>query len=232
MKKGIVFYLTLVLSALSMQSCVTDYVVAKPSFYNKEYKTESNSADAGDRQLERNKKELISSFTSLNHKNDLANERSKSKRSVIERAIRHSKLIDGLLTEAESYLGTPYRLGGTSRSGIDCSAFVLSVFGAVAGMNLPRVAASQSHEGYNVSKEELQKGDLLFFSRGSRVSHVGIVYDVTSDGDVKFIHASTYKGVMVSTLNTDSYWGNRYRFAKRILDEDFSDNKESTANNN
>lgn len=71
----------------------------------------------------------------------------------------------------------------------------------------------------------------MFFSRGSRISHVGIVYDVTSDGDVKFIHASTSKGVMVSSLNTDSYWGKKYRFAKRVVDEDFSDNTENTANN-
>lgn len=229
MKKGVFIYLAIIVSALSMQSCVTDYVVAKPSFYNKEYKSEAN-INNDDKQLERNKKELINSFTSINHQNELAKNKSNSNRSAIERAIRHSKFIDGLLTEAESYLGTPYRLGGNSRSGIDCSAFVLSVFGAVAGLNLPRVAASQAHEGYSINKDELQKGDLLFFSRGSRVSHVGIVYDVTSDGDVKFIHASTSKGVMVSSLNTDSYWGNRFRFAKRILDEDFS-SQDNQANN-
>jgi lipoprotein Spr len=230
MKNGIILSLTLILSALSMQSCVTDYVVAKPTLYNKEYKSEANLAQEN-KQFERNKKELIESFTSTNHKNELAHNKSTNNRSAIERAIRHTKFIDNILTEAESYLGTPYRLGGTSRNGIDCSAFVLSVFGAVAGLNLPRVAATQAQEGFRVNKEELQKGDLLFFSKGSRVSHVGIVYDVTSEGDVRFIHASTSKGVMVSSLNTDSYWGHKYRFAKRVVDEDSTEKENNNTNN-
>ena len=69
MKKGIFIYLAIIVSALSMQSCVTDYVVAKPSFYNKEYKSEAN-INNDDKQLERNKKELINSFTSINHQNE------------------------------------------------------------------------------------------------------------------------------------------------------------------
>jgi lipoprotein Spr len=149
----------------------------------------------------------------------IANTNDVIKRSAIENAIRHSNTIDNILSEAESYLGTPYRYGGTSRSGIDCSAFVLSVFGAAAGMDLPRVAAQQSNEGDSVEKTELQKGDLVFFShRGSRISHVGIVEDVTPEGEVKFIHAATSKGVMVSSLD-DNYWGPKFRFAKRVVKE-------------
>lgn len=227
MKKGILFCLTLIVSALSMQSCVTDFVVAKPNIYTKT----NTVATSNDTQIERNKKELISSFTSINTQNEIAKNKNTNNRSAIENAIRHSRLIDGILTEAESYIGTPYRFGGTTRKGIDCSAFVLSVFGAVAGLNLPRVAASQSHEGYSVNREDLQKGDLLFFSKGSRISHVGIVYDVT-DGDVKFIHASTSQGVMVSTLNTDSYWRGKFRFAKRVVNDDASENLNNTASVN
>ena len=94
-------------------------------------------------------------------------------------------------------------------------------------MNLPRVAAQQSQEGDSVEKTELQKGDLVFFShRGSRISHVGIVEEVTADGQIKFIHAATSKGVMVSSLD-DSYWGPKFRFAKRII----SENKLSVLNN-
>jgi len=149
----------------------------------------------------------------------IANTNDVIKRSAIENAIRHSKTIDNILSEAESYLGTPYRYGGTSRSGIDCSAFVLSVFGAAAGVDLPRVAAQQSNEGDSVEKAELQKGDLVFFShKGSRISHVGIVEDVTPEGEVKFIHAATSKGVMVSSLD-DNYWGPKFRFAKRVVKE-------------
>jgi lipoprotein Spr len=104
-----------------------------------------------------------------------------------------------------------------TRSGIDCSAFVLSVFGAVTGMNLPRVAASQAQEGEKINKEDLQKGDLVFFSHGKgKISHVGIVENVSAEGDVTFIHSATSKGVMISSL-ADSYWGPKFRFAKRVL---------------
>ena len=142
------------------------------------------------------------------------------KKLEIAKIIKHNQTIDALLEEAKTYLGTPYRYGGTTRKGIDCSAFVLSVFGAAAGISLPRVAASQAQEGENIDKQDLQKGDLIFFSKGSRISHVGIVEDVTEDGDIKFIHAATSKGVMISSLNDSSYWSSKYRYAKRIINSD------------
>jgi lipoprotein Spr len=144
------------------------------------------------------------------------NSKNKIKNSEIAKAINYNRVIDNILAEAETYLGTPYRYGGTSRNGIDCSAFVLSVFGAAASLSLPRVAASQAQEGEAVEKTDMQKGDLVFFSHGRRISHVGIVQEVTADGEIKFIHAATSKGVMISSLN-DSYWGPKYRFAKRVL---------------
>ena len=148
----------------------------------------------------------------------IANAKNSLKNSEIAKAIKHNKTIDNILTEAATYLGTPYRYGGTTRNGIDCSAFVLSVFGAAAGLTLPRVAASQSQEGEAIDKENLQKGDLIFFSHGRRISHVGIVESVTEEGEIKFIHAATSKGVMISSLN-DSYWGPKFRFAKRVINE-------------
>ncbi|KUJ51620.1 C40 family peptidase [Chryseobacterium sp. JAH] len=216
MKKRVLFYLVAFVSTISLQSCVTNYVVSKPATYTKEYKTDAKLA-AIDTRIENDKKLLINSFISEkavainNTKNSLKN-------SEIAKAIKHNKTIDNILTEASTYLGTPYRYGGTTRNGIDCSAFVLSVFGAAAGLTLPRVAASQSQEGEAIDKENLQKGDLIFFSHGRRISHVGIVEDVTEEGEVKFIHAATSKGVMISSLN-DSYWGPKFRFAKRVINE-------------
>ena len=61
-----------------------------------------------------------------------------------------------------------------------------------------------------------KKGDLVFFAHGRRTSHVGIVQEITENGEVKFIHAATSKGVMISSLS-DSYWAPKYRFAKRVL---------------
>jgi len=216
MKKRVLFYLVAFVSTISLQSCVTNYVVSKPATYTKEYKTDAKLA-AIDTKMENDKKLLINSFISEKAL-AISNAKNSLKNSEIAKAIKYNKTIDNILTEAETYLGTPYRYGGMTRKGIDCSAFVLSVFGAAAGLTLPRVAASQAQQGERIEKENLQKGDLIFFSHGKRISHVGIVEDVTEEGEIKFIHAATSKGVMISSLN-DSYWGPRYRFAKRVISE-------------
>ena len=224
MKKRISFYCAAVFTTFSMQSCVSNYVVSTPATYTKEYKSDAKLASIDNKKLATAKEQLLNSFK---------DEQAVAARSLetivkneeIAKAIRFSKKIDDILTEAESYLGTPYRYGGMTRRGIDCSAFVLSVFGASAGMNLPRVAASQAKEGEKVEKSDLQKGDLVFFSHSrGRISHVGIVESISDDGSVKFIHAATSKGVMISSLN-DSYWGPKFRFAKRVLSQEvFNDN--------
>ncbi|MGA9212317.1 C40 family peptidase [Kaistella sp.] len=219
MKKRILFYCAAVFTTLSMQSCVTNYVVSTPATYANEYKSNAKLASIDNKKLTVAKEQLLGSFKD----EQLAAAKSLEmivKNEEIAKAVRFSQKIDNILAEAETYLGTPYRYGGMTRKGIDCSAFVLSVFGATAGMSLPRVAASQAQEGEKVEKDNLQKGDLVFFSHGKgRISHVGIVENVTEDGEVKFIHAATSKGVMISSLD-DSYWGPKFRFAKRVLSQD------------
>ena len=231
MKKRVLFYLTVITSIFSLQSCVTNYVVAEPAIYSKDYKTNAKPSISEIKRLEANKQTLISSFASERIA-EMTAANKLDKNAEISKAIKLSKTIDKILTEAETYLGTPYRYGGTTRKGIDCSAFVLSVFGAAAGVSLPRVAASQANEGERVEKSELQKGDLVFFSQGrGRISHVGIVEEVDAEGEVKFIHAATSRGVMVSSLN-DKYWGPKFRFAKRIITNDYISNMDNLAFNN
>ena len=221
MKKRVLFYFVAVIATFSLQSCVTNYVVSTPTTYVNEYKSNAKLASIDNKKLEIAKAQLLNSFA--NEKAAAAKSLEASlKNEEIAKTVRFTKKIDDILTEAESYLGTPYRYGGMTRRGIDCSAFVLSVFGAaVTGMNLPRVAAAQAQEGERVEKSELQKGDLIFFAHkgGSRISHVAIVENVTEEGEVKFIHAATSRGVMISSLN-DSYWGPKFRFAKRILTQE------------
>jgi len=209
MKKRVLFYLVAIVTTFSLQSCVSNYVVSQPNIYKTDAKVTPVVVKAETSDNIQAKRMLAS----------LNNASNSIKASMIAEAIKHEKTIDSILDEASTYLGTPYRYGGTTRSGIDCSAFVLSVFSAAAGVNLPRVAAAQSQEGDSVDKSELKKGDLVFFSHGrGRISHVGIVEEVDENGEVKFIHSATSRGVMVSSLN-DKYWGPRYRFAKRILKE-------------
>ena len=215
MKKRVLSYLTVILSVFSLQSCVSNYVVSQPT----NYKTDAKLASITPNKLSEAKKE-ISPAKQIDIA--LANIEKANKSAEIQKTILFEKKMDDMLAEAESYLGTPYRYGGTTRSGIDCSAFVLSVFGATMGMHLPRVAAAQAQQGERVAREDMRKGDLVFFSNGGRISHVGIVHDVDENGSVRFIHASTSRGVMISPL-TDSYWGPKFRFAKRIVNDDIID---------
>lgn len=208
MKKKFLVYFAVITSVLSLQSCVSNYVVSKPM----EYKADAKLVAIA------NKSALVSKLPSPSKQINAALaslETSTRNAENAKASVRNTKL-DALLAEAESYLGTPYRFGGMSRSGIDCSAFILSVYNAVMGTSLPRVAAAQALEGERVDKSDLKKGDLVFFSHGSRISHVGMVHDVTPEGEVRFIHAATSRGVMISPL-TDKYWGPKFRFAKRII---------------
>lgn len=229
MKSKILSYLTITTTVFLLQSCVSNYnnyVASQPMLHKIDAKLKVPTG-----KIALTNKKKISPSRQINmalaalEKNDI--------KSEIEKTILHESKIDALLVEAESYLGTPYRFGGMSRRGIDCSAFVLSVFGESMGVELPRVAASQALEGDRVESGDLQKGDLVFFSHrgGGRISHVGIVYEVEEDGEVKFIHASTSKGVIISSLS-DRYWGPRYQFAKRILDKDYTTDPMILANNN
>lgn len=119
-----------------------------------------------------------------------------------------------ILTEAKTFLGTPYRYGGTTRNGIDCSAFMQQIY-EVEGIELPRVSSRQAKVGMPVNKSELQKGDLIFFSTTSkyRITHVAMVMEV-KENEVKFIHSGSSKGVSVESLN-HPYWSARYRTARR-----------------
>ena len=116
-----------------------------------------------------------------------------------------------LKTKAYDFLGTRYRFGGTSRSGIDCSSFVQHVFRDLQ-VPLPRTAREQFEVGNHVSPGDLQKGDLIFFRTYARFpSHVGIYL-----GNNKMIHASSRdRRVVVSPMDTP-YYRSRFIGAKRI----------------
>ena len=202
MKTRVLFYSFIVVTLLSLQSCVSNYVVTAPAM-------KSN--------LGLEEKRVTSKVGVIKKEDVVMKSDNSAILATIEKEIKKSNTIDGILREAGTYLGTPYKMGGVTRSGIDCSAFVLSVFDTAAGVSLPRVSSEQAEEGERVERANLEKGDLLFFqTAGRRISHVGIVHEITPEGEIKFIHASTSKGVVISSLN-ERYWGARYRFAKRVL---------------
>ncbi|NQX49752.1 C40 family peptidase [Paenibacillus tritici] len=111
-------------------------------------------------------------------------------------------------------IGTKYVSGGVSTNGFDCSGFTMYVFDKM-GINLPHQSGSQYQMGSAVSRDEMRAGDLVFFNtNGKGVSHVGIYV-----GDGEFAHASSSRGVTISSLS-DSYYVNRYVGAKRIMSTD------------
>lgn len=123
--------------------------------------------------------------------------------------------IQSLIITASQYLGTPYRYGGTDVKGIDCSGLVIRSFEAV-DLSMPRISRDQANKGKQIELNDIKIGDLLFFNTsGSNISHVGIVESV-KDGIVYFIHSSTSKGVMVSSLS-ENYWSRRFVKATRML---------------
>jgi len=107
--------------------------------------------------------------------------------------------------------GTPYELGGLNKKGIDCSGFVHVTFRDAFGMKLPRTTEHLADTGKNISKHNLNVGDLVFFKTGFSKRHVGIYV-----GNQQFIHASTSKGVMKSNL-TNPYWSQHYWKSTRLL---------------
>jgi cell wall-associated NlpC family hydrolase len=116
----------------------------------------------------------------------------------------NNKIVKVVLHTAKSFLSTPYKLGGTDKSGIDCSALVKISF-ALANIELPRRSIEQYHFGKPVTIEHALPGDLVFFrfDKGSKneIDHVGIISDVSDRMNIKFIHASTKKGVIEDDLS-------------------------------
>ena len=121
-----------------------------------------------------------------------------------------------LIDSAYSYIGTPYKWAGTSRSGMDCSGFVSTAFSAI-NVPLSRSSIEMSTQGKDIPLSQAEVGDLLFFKtnrKRNRISQVGIVVGV---GDqVKFIHASVSQGITVSSLS-ENYWQKAYAKTSRVL---------------
>lgn len=118
-----------------------------------------------------------------------------------------------LYKEVRSWLGTPYRYGGESKKGTDCSGMVMQIYLKVYDIKLQRNSARIFYDNCKrIKKHQLREGDLVFFATGKKdkINHVGIY--LKND---KFVHASTKKGVIISDLN-ESYYIRRFKGAGRV----------------
>lgn len=120
-----------------------------------------------------------------------------------------AKLLEKLLAQHQEWKGTRYRMGSLSKTGVDCSGFVLLTFRNQFSIELPRSTREQHKLGQDIKRDQLSTGDLVFFHTG-RYDHVGIYLE-----NDQFLHASTRAGVKISKLS-DAYWRTRYWKAKRL----------------
>ncbi len=118
----------------------------------------------------------------------------------------------------DEWFGTRYRLGGSSKTGIDCSALMQVFFTAIYGVALPRTTKEQYKTTRKISRTELKEGDLVFFNTTGGISHVGMYLQ-----NNKFVHASTSGGVTISDLFED-YWMKRFIGVGRV--ENVQENSE------
>lgn len=136
------------------------------------------------------------------------------KEPSIARIPRNEKLTSiqaKIIANAESWIGVPYLWGGNTRNGVDCSGFVKNIYQDV-GINLPRTAQLQFNFAKKIADKERKSGDLVFFKKGSRITHVGIYV-----GENEIIHSSSGKGVIRQSLS-NNYLQSIYAGAGRVID--------------
>lgn len=122
-----------------------------------------------------------------------------------------------IIETAMEYSGVRYKYGGTTKRGMDCSGLLYVSFTA-HDIAIPRVSHQIFDQADPIKMKEVTKGDLLFFKtnrRGKRINHVGLVVDIQDD-EIKFIHSTSSRGVIVSSLK-EGYWNSAFVKAARIL---------------
>jgi len=143
---------------------------------------------------------------------------SSSKSNTTVSKSKNNPAVSKTIKTARTYNGTKYKYGGTSKSGIDCSGLMCRAYESV-NIKLPRTSSAQSTYGKRVYTGQIKPGDLIFFATGSsksKITHVGLVTEVSKERDIKFIHATTKKGVCEDWLS-QAYYKSKYVKAIRVF---------------
>jgi len=176
----------------------------------------SASNNDGEYSVKHNKKtkktEEVASVTGIQKKSLIEQSNLETLTNIVSEYSNNSVDRDAVMIKIIELINTPYLWGGTTTSGIDCSAFVQRVMKYALNIDLPRTSIMQSTVGDPVDRENLQFGDLIFFNTiGSRISHVGIYL-----GENVFAHSSSSGGVKTSSLIED-YYNAKYVTARRVI---------------
>lgn len=144
--------------------------------------------------------------------NQALNGSNRKRRPLASRGDISRSIDKNIIATARKYIGTPYRYGGTTSKGFDCSGFTQLVY-AKNGIDVPRSTLGQAKIGSKLSKGELRTGDLVIFSNTykSGPSHTGIYI-----GNGDFIHSSTSKGITISNINSSDYYRKHFSYGRRI----------------
>ena len=126
-------------------------------------------------------------------------------------------IVKDLIYTASENIGVRYKAGGTTNKGYDCSGLVFTTFSS-ENIKLPRTSLEQSKIGEVINRNKAKKGDLIFFktNRSSQINHVGLIVEIISE-EIKFIHSSTSKGVIISSTK-EPYYRDSYAQINRIIE--------------
>ncbi len=218
-----IFILILLISSVGFYSCASS---SYSSRYNKD--SDKNKDEIKSQQRFSDKEEENNSVDTLQEEDDeIPDDQGIDITSVMSQLnsdnnetdleADNGTLKEKMLMEIIKYLNTPYKYGGNSTRGIDCSAFTQTVYNNVLSFNLNRSAREQYKQGIEIDNlEDLKFGDLVFFNTRRRVKpgHVGIYI-----GDNLFAHASSRNGVIVSSLD-QNYYSRRFMGGRRIEPQD------------
>lgn len=160
---------------------------------------------------------LLLIVSSCKSKKTATNKKQATKAININTTEKPSKDAISIVDYAKTFDGTRYKYGGTTKRGMDCSGLIYTSFNK-HNITLPRTTSGLKSTGSWIDLKEVNVGDLVFFAtkkNSRKVNHVGIVTNVRT-GNVEFIHASSSKGVMVSSL-AERYWYFAFVQARRVL---------------
>lgn len=141
----------------------------------------------------------------------------KQKNSIRVKSGSEKNIREDLVKSSYKYEGVKYKAAGTTSAGMDCSGLMVTVFNE-NGLELPRSSSEQATVGDEVDLKKVEIGDLLFFNNNPKrnvINHVGMVVDVKDD-EVFFIHTSSSRGVMISSMN-EPYNKRTYITARNVL---------------
>ncbi|SHF91574.1 C40 family peptidase [Flavobacterium defluvii] len=126
-------------------------------------------------------------------------------------------IVKNLIETATDNIGVKYKAGGTTKSGFDCSGLVYTTFES-ENIKLPRSSYEQAKIGKVIPLNDAKKGDLIFFktNKSKQINHVGLIVEANSD-EIKFVHSSTSKGVIISSTK-EAYYKNSFEQVNRILE--------------